>query len=283
MSLGPFDLTGGPFLTLYVVLLVATIIAGAAIPHWLRPEGRTGRVTDPERLALLAGGHRRFVDAIVARLLTANAVVLVGRKSLLALPGAIGRSEAERRLLTVAGRQAIEWNGVERSLAPHAATAERDLIGSGLMMDDGVTGQMRFWQTTPYLVLIVFGAIKLCVGEARDRPVGFLVMLLIATFAMAMLRFAKVDRRTRAGIESLTGARTRGNRLRRAPTADETDLAVALFGTSVLAGSAWSNYHAMRSASDGGGSSGGCGSSAGGGCGGGGGGGGGGGCGGCGS
>ncbi|WP_404370043.1 hypothetical protein AB5I39_00995 [Sphingomonas sp. MMS24-J45] len=39
MGLGPFDLPGGAFLALYGVFFVATIVAGLAIPCWLRPEG----------------------------------------------------------------------------------------------------------------------------------------------------------------------------------------------------------------------------------------------------
>jgi uncharacterized protein (TIGR04222 family) len=280
MSPGPFDLTGGPFLTLYIVLLVPTLIAGIVIPAWLRPEGRSGRVTDAERLAFLAGGRQRFFDTIVTRLLAADALNLIGKKGFVTAPGGAGRSEPERRLLAVARGEPAGWKQVEQALQPYAAATEDDLVDAGLIMDRGVTMQLRFWQTSPYLLLIAFGLIKFGVGEARDRPVGYLTILLAITFVLAVIRFAVVDRRTRAGIDLLANIRDRSDRLRRAPTNDETWLAVALFGTSVLAGSAWSDYHALRTASDGGAGSG-CGSS-GGGCGGGGGGGGGG-CGGCGS
>ncbi|MDB5674597.1 MAG: rane protein [Sphingomonas bacterium] len=278
MSLGPFDLTGGPFLTLYVVLLVLTLIAGIVIPRWLRPEGRSGRVTDAERLAFLAGGRQRFFDAIVTRLLAADALSLIGKKGFVTAPGGAGRSEPERGLLAAARGGPAGWKQVEQALQPYAATTEDDLVDAGLVMDRGVVTQLRFWQASPYLVLLVFGLIKLDIGEARGRPVGYLTVLLVATFVLAVIRFAAVDRRTRAGIDLLAEARDRSERLRRAPTSDETHLAVALFGTGVLAGSAWSGYHALRSASDGS-AGGGC-STSGGGCGGGGGGGG---CGGCGS
>jgi len=278
MSLGPFDLTGGPFLTLYVVLLVLTLIAGIVIPRWLRPEGRAGRVTDAGRLAFLAGGRQRFFDTIVTRLLATDALSLIGKKGFVTAPGGAGRSEPEHRLLAAARGEPAGWKQVEQALQPFAAATEDDLVDAGLIMDRGVTTQLRFWQASPYLLLIAFGLIKFGVGEARERPVGYLTMLLVITFVLAVIRFAVVDRRTRAGIELLAGARDHSDRLRRAPTRDETWLAVALFGTGVLAGSAWSDYHTLRTAGDGGATSG-CGSS-GGGCGGGGGGGG---CGGCGS
>ena len=270
MFLGPFDLGGGPFLTLYVVLLVLTLIAGVAIPGWLRPEGRAGHLTDAERLAFLAGGRQRFFDTIVTRLLATDALNLVGRKGFVAAAG-FARSEPERRLLAAARGEPANWKQVERTLQPYAAATEDDLVDAGLLMDRGITRQLRFWQASPYLVLLAFGFIKLGNGEARHRPVGSLTALRAVTVLLTMIRFAMVDRRTRAGIELLADARDESDRLRRAPTRDESWLAVALFGTAVLAGSALSDYHTLRTASDGG-AAGGCGSS-GGGCGGG--------CGGC--
>lgn len=282
MSLGPFDLAGGPFLTLYIVLLVTTVIAGFLIPPWLRPEGRSGRASDPGQLAFLAGGRQRFYDAILTRLLATDALRLVYGKEFLAVPGATGRSGPDEAVLALARRAPASLKSVESVLQPHAAETESDLVDAGLLIDRDVTMQLRFWQTSPYLLLLLFGMTKLWIGVARDRPVGFLIALLFVTLIAALLRFTTADRRTRAGKALVDGAREGGDRLRRAPTRDEAALGVALFGTGVLLGSAWSGYHGMRRASDGGGFDGGSGSSGDGGCGGGGGGGCGG-CGGCGS
>ena len=70
MPLGPFDWTGGPFLALYAGLFVLALVAAISIPRRLRPQGRWQRLTDPDELAYLAGGPVRFVDTVVARLLT---------------------------------------------------------------------------------------------------------------------------------------------------------------------------------------------------------------------
>ena len=126
----------------------------------------------------------------------------------------------------------------------------------------------------PLLALIAFGAIKLMVGLSRDRPVGFLVVLLIATAILAVIRWRAIDRCTRAGRAALARVRQEAERIKAAPTRQEMATAVALFGTAVLAGSAFAPLHTLRAGSSAG--SGGCG-------GGGGDGGGGGGCGGCGS
>lgn len=271
MSLGPFDLTGGPFLTLYGILLALTIAAGALIPPWLRPEGHEGRVRDAESLAWLAGGPTRFADAVVARLVGAGALTIAD-KTEFRLSRACGpASGAEQRVLALPTPS--RWRDLQPVLAEAAMPVERRLVAAGLVMDGGTILQMRFWQTLPYLLLIAFGSIKWEVGTMRDRPVGYLTGLLVITAVLAVVRFAAINRRTRAGNRVLAVARSQQDRLRRAPTAGETGLAVALFGTVVLIGSPWAAYHQMRASSSSDGGSGGDG----------GGGGGGGGCGGCGS
>jgi uncharacterized protein (TIGR04222 family) len=269
--MSPFDLTGGPFLQLYLVLFALTDIAGFIIPRWLRPEGGTPRSVSVDELAFLAGGRPRFAEALVARLLSRGALSITGGNRF-APEREAGGTAAERSVLALT--PAAPFNLIERTLRPHGEAVEARLIGSGLLMDGGTLWQMRFWQTLPYLLLFGFGAIKLDVGLSRDKPVGFLTALLIATAIFALIRFIAVDRKTRGGREALADARTRSDRLRRAPETGETDMAVALFGTAVLAGSSWAPFHQMRSASSSG-DSGSSSSSSDGGCGGGGG------CGGC--
>lgn len=265
MSLGPFDLTGGPFLTLYCVLFVATVIAGFIIPAWLRPEGHERRVTDPDQLALLAGGRARFGDTVVARLLARGALVMAGKTKFQPQDRHAGRTPAERSVLAVSGMAG--WGEIDRALRPHAGPVDRALTDAGLLFDGATAWQMRFWQTSPFFFLLGFGLIKWEVGAMRDRPVDFLIAFLTVTAICALIRFAALDRRTQGGIVALSDAREEAQRLRLAPASNEMDLAVALFGTAVLAGSPLAAYHSMRSSSS---NSGDAGSSDGGGCGGGG-------------
>ncbi|WP_404339723.1 TIGR04222 domain-containing membrane protein [Sphingomonas sp. MMS12-HWE2-04] len=271
MSLGPFDLPGGPFLLLYGALLVCTVILGLLIPHWLRPEGRAPRRPDTEHLAFLAGGTSRLADAVTARLLATRQLAIDG-KDKFATGGLGGSTPAERSVLALP--QPADWGAIARAIGRHADPIRERLIADGLLMDGWSALKLRLWQVTPYLLLLAFGWTKLQIGEARGKPVGFLTLLLVLTAVFAVIRLAALDRKTRAGRELLTEARTRSERLRRAPASGEIDLGVALFGTAVLVGSDWGAFHRMRtpdsgsssdssSSSDGGG--GGCG---GGGCGG---------------
>jgi hypothetical protein len=115
------------------------------------------------------------------------------------------------------------------------------------------------------------------IGDMRERPIGFLSALLVLTALLAIVRWFSVDRRTKAGLTAVAATKEQSDRIRRAPTDTDVGLAVALFGTTVLAGSAWWDFHRMRAAtsgdggggsSDGGSDGGGCGGGGCGGCGG---------------
>lgn len=272
MGLGPFDLPGGAFLALYGVLLLATIVAGVVIPRWVRPEGGAGRTRDVDHLAYLAGGATRMTDAAVARLLTAGSLVLENKGRFRIMPGAQDETTAERAILALSSPATLPQ--VQRAATAAASDTKDALCRNGMMIEDGTEWQLRLLQTAPYLLLLGFGAIKWDVGVMRDRPVGYLTALMLLTAVLAIVRFAAIDRRTRSGVAALTSAREGADRLRRAPAASENGLAVALFGTAVLSGSAWDDYHRLRMSSGGDGATSGDGGSSG--CGGGGGG-----CGGC--
>ncbi len=275
-GLGPFDLHGAEFLLLYCELAFIALVASLLIPPFLRSQGQTSRSIDEDELALLAGGRDRLAEAAVVRLLAAGSAIVQSGGTLQIRDPRGGKTLAERRIAALSSP--VRWNHVTETLAGPAEAGERRLEQQGLFMDRATARQMRLIQTLPLLLLFVFGFAKWIIGTMRDRPVGLLTALLVVTAVVAVLRFAVLDRRTRAGKQALADARFEAARLRRAMPSDEAPLAVALFGTSVLVGSYLSDFHRMRAALSGGDSSstGGCSGGGGGGCGGGG-------CGGCGS
>jgi uncharacterized protein (TIGR04222 family) len=276
MGLGPFDLTGGPFLALYAVLFVLACLTSLWISSWLRPEGRYGSVSNVDRLAYLSGGLSRYADVVVARLYTRGSLA-IERKRGVSMRGTPSSGETAAEISVLGLTSPASLREIGKTLRPYADQIRHRLVESGLMLDDGVALQLRFWQSLPLFLLLAFGAIKWQIGTLREKPVEFLTVFLLATLAAAVFRLMKLDRRTKNGLVALEDAQLRQQRLSRAAPTSEADLAVALFGTAALAGSSWSNLHLLRRASGGeggsGSSDGGCG---GGGCGGGG-------CGGCGS
>lgn len=278
MGLDPFDLHGPEFLALYAVLGLIATIASFLIPPFLRPDGRYGRPSDEDELALLAGGRTRYAEAVAVRLLAAGAATVEGTIGLRIRDTPDGqmrlsKSLAERRIIAMPSP--VRWNDITAALALPAESGERRLEDKGLRMDAQTALQMRLIQAAPLALLFGFGLIKWVVGTLRERPVGYLSVLMVVTLVAALVRFTVNDRRTRAGLRAVSEARREGARLRRAAPTDETPRAVALFGTVVLAGSYLSDFHRMRSAASGDGgstgsdsSSSGCSGGGGGGCGG---------------
>jgi len=245
MGLGPFDLTGPPFLLLYAALFLLSIIASVTIAQKMRAPGRAQEISDPDQLAWLTRGPQGFVDALITRLLVRADLILVDRMKFAPRPGAQGATAAEMAALAI--KSTVSWQVLNANLQGYASMTERKLIQLGLVRDQNEVTDTRFWQTLPFVLLAGFGAIKVIIGDLRDKPVGILLGFIAITFAVALFRWLKVDRRTKAAIVAVNAARKRHERLQRAPTRDEIPLAVALFGTSVLAASAWGDYHRLRS------------------------------------
>ncbi len=253
--MGPFDLPGPQFLTLYGILLVAAIAFGLIIPRLLRPAGKDGPVSDEDEIAYLAGGAIRLAEAVTATLLASGAIAMQGKRVAIMNPSA-RTSRAGQAVLALP--TPANWNAIASAVKAEGRQLWHRLAARGLMITGPEASRLRKLQTLPYFLLLAFGAIKLAIGMVRDRPVGFLVALLVVTAVAAMLRYGNVDRRTQAGVNAVQSARQDADRLRRAPQGDESGMAVALFGTAVLAGSAFAGLHDMRTSSGGSSDSGGC-------------------------
>ncbi|MDE8650336.1 TIGR04222 domain-containing membrane protein [Novosphingobium album (ex Liu et al. 2023)] len=263
-----FDLRGPEFLALYAALLALAILLGAILPRLVRPAGAMAAPAGAEEAAYLAGGADRLAESAVARLLSARALVVDGQRFAMNRT-AVARSEVERAILRLPDRSG--WNQVRRAIAPEAARIRDRLVRSGLLKDAAARLRTRAVQTAPYAVLVVIGLAKIEVGLARGKPVGILVSLVIVTAFLGVIRWFTLDARTSAGARAIKGMALEYDRMRRAPVREETGMAVALFGTTVLAGSPMADFHALRAPGSSSGDSGGSGCSGGGG----------GGCGGC--
>lgn len=258
--------SGGEFLALYVVLLMAAIYTGFAIPHHLRARGREVGALDDEETAYLAGGRERYAELIAARLMASEAIAITADRKV-AIRGADSvRGSGEAAILALPSP--ADWSAISDALRPCAERVRKELIDAGLFMRRRHVVMIRLCQTLPYLLLIPFGISRWRYGDALDHPTGFLTALLIVTVLFALIRWFTPERRTQGSIDAIEEAQTRAERLRRAPMPNEIPLAVALFGTIVLAGSGLTDFHQMRTDSNASGDGGGGCSGGGGGCGG---------------
>ncbi|GAA0766907.1 uncharacterized protein (TIGR04222 family) [Erythromicrobium ramosum] len=263
--------TGSDFLLFYTMLLGLATFAAWWLPAHLREPGRQGESNDLESIALLAGGRERMADSLIADLYVRGALVPADKGKLHVAARDLPVSPGGKALLAIDAP--VTLNEARRAIHIHADRVAARLRRAGLLLRPEEHSRLRLLSVAPFAALFALGLYRQRAGSALDEPTGFLIVLLGLTVALAVIRFAKSDPRTAAGVAIVQQMRARNGRFARAPRPDEAAMAVALFGTGVLVGTPWEPVHAMRQRDgDGGGadgsSDGGCGGGGCGGCGG---------------
>jgi uncharacterized protein (TIGR04222 family) len=246
--------TGGDFLLFYTALLGLAAFAAWWMPAHLREGGRRGDSSDLESVAVLAGGRERFTDSLLADLFVRGALADAGAGKLTVVQQSLPASPAGKALLEE--RVPITLAEARKLLAVHAERVTARLRRSGLLLRPEEFARLRWLSVAPLVALLLLGLYRQRAGTAVGEPTGFLVILLGLTAVLAVIRFAKSDPRTVAGIDTVKQLRAQNGRFSRAPQPQEAAMAVALFGTAVLVGTPWEPVHAMRQqgSGDGGGS-----------------------------
>lgn len=261
--MNPLDWDPLDFVATYFLLL--TIVGPVAwlLPRLLRPDGRTQKLRDPDSLAYLVGRETRFADTVATRQVASGVIAVEGKAFRPA--GAAAASAADRAVLAL--RAPFRWDALAFALRLEAVALRRRLESAGLLLDADERRRLRMLAIAPYAALLLFGAVRLVADIARDGPLFVLSFMMVMTLIPMSIRWRFVSDETRAARAAVKEARREHQRLRRAPTLRESDLAVALFGTSVLAGSELAALYALRNphnSPEGPNSSGSCGSSCGG-------------------
>ncbi|MBN8502138.1 MAG: TIGR04222 domain-containing membrane protein [Sphingomonadales bacterium] len=244
----PLNLTGSLFVMLYLAVLACAWTAGLVLAAWLRPPGRRGRIQSEDDVAVLAGGGVRLAEAVTVRLLANRKLVQSGFKQFEAVDRTGGETPVERAILNIA--RPAGWKSLVMAAASEMSAIERRLAACGLLLDTAQLVKIRSIVVAPLVMAMGFGLTRLVTGLAGGHPVGVLIMLLIGTGLLIIWQFFRTARATQAGLAVLQEERDRHARLCRAPMSDEMGLAVALFGTAVLSGSALTAFHEMRQRSD---------------------------------
>jgi uncharacterized protein (TIGR04222 family) len=297
----PLQFTGPHFLEFYTAGLVLALGAGWMIRRRFRQgeEGSEASAVDAEVLRLdpfetayLAGGRAGERIATAAALTSLAQRGVIEPDTIVRKFGRTGvlREEVhpvEKAVYLATSAGGSSFQEIKQGAA-EALDAVRDrLTGAGLIASRSQSRKAQGLGALPVLLWLALGLVKIGVGVSRGKPVGFLVLLCIATAVVSLFFLAVPIVRTRLGdrvLERLkreyamlqVTAKTRANTL----DSEQLVLALGLFGVGILAGGPLASVRAAMIPR---GSSG-CGSSCGGGCGGGDGGGGGGcggGCGGC--
>jgi uncharacterized protein (TIGR04222 family) len=108
--------------------------------------------------------------------------------------------------------------------------------------------------------ILLVGVPRLVMGLQNDRPSGFLIASLVGTLVVSLVAFGRPIRRSRkaeAALANLSQRHTPLRTLRNAPAAD-VPMTVALFGATVLSGTAYAAVYDRVHRFDARGSGGGC-------------------------
>jgi uncharacterized protein (TIGR04222 family) len=254
----PLDWTAGPFLTLYLVLMVVVVVVNALWRRQLRgpADGSGTQGLTADEIAYLAGGPTRVLDATVAGLFDSGHLDWDPAAMRLRVLRCDGLSALPALIVG-----AVATDGAPDSLQRRLATAleapRRTLVQRQLWLDDAARSRAAWHLGLLPGLLTLFGFAKIAVGIVRDKPVLFITFLTLAMAVYTVVQWSSAPTRTRRGDLVLRALGLRHARLKRAPMPGELPLAVALAGTSVLGGTSYAAYHRARQPTSSDGSSGG--------------------------
>jgi uncharacterized protein (TIGR04222 family) len=242
--MNPINLSGLDFLIFYFGLSVIVIFT---VRHY-RHRAESGpapkmELSDPYLIAYLRGGEKE-----VLRL---GVITLIDR-GLLTVDGAtIRQTEQEFRRdavnpleydvlkkfsIPAQAASIFEDTTLKQECAPYRAKLEQ----AGLIPDESTVADRisRFLLATGMLVAI--GLPKIFIGISRDRPIAFLIILMIAAVVVtAIMSFPRLTRRGQLALEDIQTLygylRDRAFDLRRGSATPEMMMLAAAFGIAALA------------------------------------------------
>ncbi len=256
-----FDWTGTPFLALYLVLMGAALTV-LLTTRWLRGTA-TGSMgsdattrlenEDPYVVAGLVDGARGILQAGLAALAARGLI-----ESHPATPAWIGRSKnAQPGNLTgieaaiweaIPADREIEFRTLRKELKPHFAKVREKVQARGWEPSTATLNSARLGRALLVLAVVGIGIAKIAIGISRDRPVGFLVVLTLATLLFGLILAFRIPRRTRSGEALVTRSRAEETEIRqslREPSLSpewSLPMMVALFGGTALAGTTLASW-----------------------------------------
>lgn len=242
-----FDLNGPAFLAFYAILFVVAtawslIRARAAATRFDRA-GYYPDLTDSYETAYLAGGAPRAAQLATLRLMHSGHIEwkskISGQRLLfLKPPGGSALHTIEWRMLSAIqqhGKSGLPVSAAYTAVLPTMRALEVRLASLGLRPTEAERTKAGWSAAIPLFALLAIGLIKLAVGLARDKPVGFLIMFLLVSLFVAFGVAASTRRLTRTGEELLIKLRSEKDLPQRDSSFDGVCWNFALLGPVVLA------------------------------------------------
>lgn len=242
--MNPFDLRGPEFLAFYFAFSLVVILT-IVILRRVAESGDTPKIEldDPYLIAYLRGGESEALRVAV--------ISLVDRGLLLMNDQIIRRAD---HVTENTAKNQIEYEVLNRLGAPTKATSVlkderlkaafqpyRDKLERAGLVPDAATRAARLKRLLlALLALGVVGGIKIQIGLSLERPIGFLVFMMIVAMIVAFVSsFPRLTARGKATLEDITNLyselKTRANSFSPGSATAELAMLVAVFGVEALA------------------------------------------------
>jgi uncharacterized protein (TIGR04222 family) len=245
-QLNPFDLRGPEFLMLYALLTMVAFGAGIAIRSRAKDvsaEPMHRGLTPPE-LALLAYDEIAVLNCLIAKWTVIgvadyeplSAVVIVKDQSY------VSNDPFENAVFEkLRGKESMRLATLRYSCQSELSGLKSDLVRRGLLLSPDRVVKAKLAVPACLGILIPLGAYKVMVGIERERPVGFLIVMIIILMVVAIGSSLMVSVRTLRGDEILTSAQSEKRHLKNLRMNDPNHIpdnfgyAYALFGAAAFA------------------------------------------------
>lgn len=236
-GLNPFELKGTDFFYFLAPAMLLAVGLGRVIRSAMQGPGPrpddAGEDLTWEDAAYLAGGYPRLTTAAISRLAEDGVVKVVDDRLELGPNPASGRTEVEEVVIHRLPIKRTDLRALQDSIANRFSRRVIELEDAGHLLPKPRQFGVVMAALSPLLAVeLFFGLPRLLMGLANGKPAGFLIAFLaIGGIAGAILIAAGPKHRTRRGTHSIA-------ELRRRKQTSKTDagMAVALFGTAILAG-----------------------------------------------
>jgi uncharacterized protein (TIGR04222 family) len=202
-----FDLPGGTFLLLYLLLCFGLVTVARLLRRLFEPRDPGPVLDDPYAIAILRGDAPAMTRLATVHLVESGALVAEGERVTLGSPEALGTwHPVEAAIIDlVRKRGSIQAAAIVDEPDVRAATTsvEADLTTRGLYATPAAAVLRLVTALGGALVLVATGYHKLELAAARGHHnVGFLLLLMLGLPIVAVYRLMK-DRRTLAGRRAL--------------------------------------------------------------------------------
>jgi uncharacterized protein (TIGR04222 family) len=242
--MNPFELRGPEFLLIYFCFSLAVIVAIVLLRRHAE-SGGSPRIDlgDPYLIAYLRGGEDEALRVAVVSLIDRGMLVKDGNlirradhvtADMAARP--IERAVLEIFITADNGASILKDKNLKLVFQPY-----RDALERAGLLPDGATRAARLKRLLVGLAALgIVGVIKIQIGLSLERPVGFLVVMMIVAIVIATaLAFPRLTARGKAALQDITnlysGLRTQINSFSPGGASAELAMYAAVFGVAALA------------------------------------------------